>query len=163
MKTIQMWTDGACKGNPGPGGWCVHLRDEVDYEIPYCKTFSGNKVHTTNNEKVTEFLKKNNANAERVELTGATLWSVAVEEGKVIGVAGANIGKYADRIKGFFVIKEYRRKGIGTELLQDILGHTKAKKITAFCTRDSENLFVKNGFAVTRAMDKHGISFVERG
>ena len=50
MKTIQMWTDGACKGNPGPGGWCVHLRDEVDYEIPYCKTFSGNKVHTTNNE-----------------------------------------------------------------------------------------------------------------
>lgn len=82
-------------------------------------------LHTTNNEKVTEFLKKNNANAERVELTGATLWSVAVEEGKVIGVAGANIGKYADRIKGFFVIKEYRRKGIGTELLQDILGHTK--------------------------------------
>ena len=120
-------------------------------------------LHTTNSEKVTEFLKKNNANAERVEMTGATLWSVAVEEGKVIGVAGANIGKYADRIKGFFVIKEYRRKGIGTELLQDILGHTKAKKITAFCTRDSENLFVKNGFAVTRAMDKQGISFVERG
>lgn len=50
MKTIQMWTDGACKGNPGPGGWCVHLRDEADYEIPYCKTFSGNKAQTTNNE-----------------------------------------------------------------------------------------------------------------
>ena len=21
--TLHMWTDGACKGNPGPGGWGV--------------------------------------------------------------------------------------------------------------------------------------------
>lgn len=25
MKHISMWTDGACKGNPGPGGWGVYL------------------------------------------------------------------------------------------------------------------------------------------
>ena len=23
---VEMWTDGACKGNPGPGGWGVLLR-----------------------------------------------------------------------------------------------------------------------------------------
>ena len=26
MKTIQLFTDGACSGNPGPGGWGVVLR-----------------------------------------------------------------------------------------------------------------------------------------
>lgn len=24
--TVEMWTDGACKGNPGPGGWGAFLR-----------------------------------------------------------------------------------------------------------------------------------------
>ena len=26
MKTVEIFTDGACKGNPGPGGWGVLLR-----------------------------------------------------------------------------------------------------------------------------------------
>nr|HRL68142.1 ribonuclease HI [Ottowia sp.] len=26
MNRIEMYTDGACKGNPGPGGWGVLLR-----------------------------------------------------------------------------------------------------------------------------------------
>ena len=26
MKEITAWTDGACSGNPGPGGWAVVLR-----------------------------------------------------------------------------------------------------------------------------------------
>ena len=25
-KTVEIYTDGACKGNPGPGGWGVVLR-----------------------------------------------------------------------------------------------------------------------------------------
>ncbi|HTT12292.1 MAG TPA: ribonuclease HI [Burkholderiaceae bacterium] len=25
-KTVEIWTDGACKGNPGPGGWGALLR-----------------------------------------------------------------------------------------------------------------------------------------
>ena len=24
-KTLEIWTDGACKQNPGPGGWGAHL------------------------------------------------------------------------------------------------------------------------------------------
>ena len=26
MNQVQIYTDGACKGNPGPGGWGVLLR-----------------------------------------------------------------------------------------------------------------------------------------
>ena len=26
MKTVQIFTDGACSGNPGPGGWGAILR-----------------------------------------------------------------------------------------------------------------------------------------
>lgn len=44
MQTLQIFTDGACKGNPGPGGWGVLLR-YGDHE----KALSGGEPHTTNN------------------------------------------------------------------------------------------------------------------
>ncbi len=44
MKPIEMFTDGACKGNPGPGGWGAILRmGESEKEL------SGNEPQTTNN------------------------------------------------------------------------------------------------------------------
>jgi ribonuclease HI len=43
-KTVQIFTDGACKGNPGPGGWGAVLRyDGTEREI-----FGGEEA-TTNN------------------------------------------------------------------------------------------------------------------
>lgn len=44
MKQIEMFTDGACSGNPGPGGWGAILRfgDKV-------KELSGGEADTTNN------------------------------------------------------------------------------------------------------------------
>ena len=42
---IQIFTDGACKGNPGPGGWGVLLRYN-DHE----KELSGFCDNTTNNQ-----------------------------------------------------------------------------------------------------------------
>ena len=42
--TVEIWTDGACKGNPGPGGWGVLLkRGNVE------KTLHGGEPLTTNN------------------------------------------------------------------------------------------------------------------
>ena len=41
---IQIWTDGACSGNPGPGGWAFIIKSEK--EDVRC---SGGNKHTTNN------------------------------------------------------------------------------------------------------------------
>lgn len=43
-QTVVMYTDGACKGNPGPGGWGVVLQ-HGDHE----KTLFGGEQQTTNN------------------------------------------------------------------------------------------------------------------
>lgn len=44
MKTVTIYTDGACSGNPGPGGWGAILRyKETEKEL------SGGAVDTTNN------------------------------------------------------------------------------------------------------------------
>ncbi|MEG1501017.1 MAG: ribonuclease HI [Clostridiales bacterium] len=44
MKLVEIFTDGACSGNPGPGGWGAILRygDSV-------KELSGGEKNTTNN------------------------------------------------------------------------------------------------------------------
>ena len=44
MKRIEIYTDGACRGNPGPGGWGALLKfDNHEKEI------SGGEDNTTNN------------------------------------------------------------------------------------------------------------------
>ena len=44
MKTVHAWTDGACSGNPGPGGWGALLRfGNTEKEL------SGGEAETTNN------------------------------------------------------------------------------------------------------------------
>ena len=44
MKQVAIFTDGACKGNPGPGGWGVLLRMGT-----HEKELSGGEAQTTNN------------------------------------------------------------------------------------------------------------------
>ncbi|MBN8817789.1 MAG: ribonuclease HI [Sphingomonas sp.] len=43
-EAVHLFTDGACKGNPGPGGWGVLLRFNG-----HEKELSGGEAHTTNN------------------------------------------------------------------------------------------------------------------
>ena len=44
LPLVEIFTDGACRGNPGPGGWAALLRTE-----PQERTVSGGEVLTTNN------------------------------------------------------------------------------------------------------------------
>ena len=44
LKNIELYTDGACSGNPGPGGWGAILRFEG-----HEKKLSGGEKETTNN------------------------------------------------------------------------------------------------------------------
>jgi len=60
MKYIELFTDGACSGNPGPGGWGVVLRyNGIEKEL------SGGEKNTTNN---------------RMELTAAIMGLSALKE-----------------------------------------------------------------------------------
>ena len=44
MKEVDMYTDGACKGNPGAGGFCCILRYKGKEKL-----VSGGEANTTNN------------------------------------------------------------------------------------------------------------------
>ena len=60
MKTVEIYTDGACSGNPGPGGWGAILRyNGIEKEL------SGGEAQTTNN---------------RMELTGVIAALSALKE-----------------------------------------------------------------------------------
>lgn len=61
---IEIFTDGACRGNPGPGGWGVLLR-----QGPIEKEIYGSEADTTNN---------------RMELTAAIEALAALEVASVV-------------------------------------------------------------------------------
>ncbi len=44
MKSVEIFTDGSCKGNPGPGGWGAIVRFGV-----HEKEISGGQPNSTNN------------------------------------------------------------------------------------------------------------------
>lgn len=53
MKQVEIFTDGACSGNPGPGGWGAVLRYKGTE-----KEISGHEKKTTNNRmELTAFIK----------------------------------------------------------------------------------------------------------
>ena len=43
-KKVEIFSDGSCLGNPGPGGWCALLRSGQSEKI-----VAGGEAHTTNN------------------------------------------------------------------------------------------------------------------
>ena len=65
MKQVDIFTDGACKGNPGPGGWGVLLRMGR-----HEKEMSGSDPATTNNRmEMTAAIRALNALTEPCEVT----------------------------------------------------------------------------------------------
>ncbi len=45
---ITIYTDGACKGNPGPGGWAAVVVDDMGKE----KAYSGGPIEATTNQRM---------------------------------------------------------------------------------------------------------------
>lgn len=79
-KTVYLYTDGACSGNPGPGGWAALLRYKNNQ-----RELCGHDVQTTNNKmELTAVIKglsllKEPCHVElytdsRYVLNGATKW-----------------------------------------------------------------------------------------
>ena len=84
MKTVTLYTDGACSGNPGPGGWGAILEFQGTE-----KELSGGENSTTNNRmELTAVIVALEALNEpcRVTLTSDSRYVVdAVEKGWVYG------------------------------------------------------------------------------
>ena len=68
MKKVQLITDGACLGNPGPGGWACILRYNQ-----HAKELFGHESHTTNNRmEITAAIRGLEALTERCEVEVTT-------------------------------------------------------------------------------------------
>ena len=67
MKKVEIFTDGACRGNPGPGGWGVLLR----YRNRTKKLYGGEQNTTNNRMELMAAIKALNTLKEscEVELT----------------------------------------------------------------------------------------------
>ncbi len=64
MKTVEIWTDGACSGNPGPGGWGALLR----YGDREKELFGGEPETTNNRMELTAAIEALNALKEACEV-----------------------------------------------------------------------------------------------
>ena len=68
----KIYTDGACTGNPGPGGWGAVIFDQDDKQ----KNISGSEKNTTNNRMellaAIMSLKKIKSNSEVIIFTDST-------------------------------------------------------------------------------------------
>ena len=53
MKTVNIYTDGACRGNPGIGGWGVY----IEYEETTKELYGGDKLTTNNKMELTAAIK----------------------------------------------------------------------------------------------------------
>ena len=108
MKTVTIYTDGACSGNPGPGGWGAILElNGVEKEL------SGGEANTTNN---------------RMELTGVIRALQALKEPCIVELYSDS--KYViDALeKGWAVswrskgwIKSYKNPALNPDLWEILL------------------------------------------
>ena len=75
MKHIEIYTDGACSGNPGPGGWGAILRFRTGEKV-YEKEISGGEAGTTNNRmELTGLLEALRSEERRVGKECRSRWS----------------------------------------------------------------------------------------
>ena len=108
MKTVTIYTDGACSGNPGPGGWGAILEwNGIEKEL------SGGEAQTTNN---------------RMELTGVISALKALKEpcqvelhtdSKYVCDAVVQRWVYGWKAKGW--IKADKKPALNVDLWQQLL------------------------------------------
>ena len=117
MKKLNIYTDGACSGNPGKGGWgAVLVYNGVEKEI------SGAEMHTTNNRmELTAVIKALQLLKEpcEVELTTDSKYVCdAVNKGWV----------YGWKKKGW--IKSDKKPALNVDLWEELLKQLNIHKVT---------------------------------
>ncbi len=76
MKPVEVFTDGACRGNPGPGGWGAILRHEQREK----ELYGGEPATTNNRMELTAAIRALEALTERCRVE-ITTDSVYVKDG----------------------------------------------------------------------------------
>lgn len=152
---IQMYTDGACSGNPGPGGYGVILRcGSLEKEI------SAGYANTTNNRM--ELLAViTGLEAIRWERAEVTVWSDssyvvdAVEKGWVFGWEKKNFAKKAngDLWRRFLAV--YRRHQVRFQWIRGHNGHPENERCDALAVAAAAgpNLPPDTGYAASSGED----------
>ena len=117
MKHVDIYTDGACRGNPGPGGWGAILVFGV-----HEKELSGGEEHTTNN---------------RMELRGAIAALKALKEpcevtlttdSRYVAEAVNNGWAVGWRERGWR--RADKSPALNTDLWEELLGLLETHKVT---------------------------------
>ena len=139
MKKINIYTDGACSGNPGKGGWgAVLVYNGIEKEI------SGAEMHTTNNRmELTAVIKALQLLKEpcEVELTTDSKYVCdAVNKGWV----------YGWKKKGW--IKSDKKPALNVDLWKELLKQLNIHKVTFIWVKGH------NGHPYNEKCDKLAVS-----
>ena len=143
MKKLNIYTDGACSGNPGKGGWgAVLVYNGIEKEI------SGAEMHTTNNRmELTAVIKALQLLKEpcEVELTTDSKYVCdAVNKGWV----------YGWKKKGW--IKSDKKPALNVDLWEELLEQLKIHDVTFNWVKGH------NGHPYNERCDKLAVSEYQR-
>ena len=146
---IQIYTDGACSGNPGPGGYAAILRCG-----PYEKVLSAGYANTTNNRM--ELLAVITAlEAIRWEQADVTIWSDssyvvdAVEKGWVFSWEQKGFAKKVNPDLWQRFLAVYRRHHVRFVWIRGHNGHPENERCDrlAVAASQEKDLPVDEGYA----------------
>lgn len=143
MKKVDIYTDGACSGNPGPGGWgAIILYRGIEKEL------SGGELKTTNNRmELTAVITALTALNEPCEVT---LYS----DSKYITDA-LNLG-WAKSWKKNKWIKSDKKPALNTDLWEQLLGLCEIHKVTPVWVRGH------NGHEYNERCDRLAVAQTEK-
>lgn len=117
MKKVEIFTDGACSGNPGPGGFGAILRYEG-----HIKEISGGEANTTNNRMelraVIEALKALKVPCEVTITSDSKYVCDAVTKG------------WAKSWKAHGWVKSDKKKALNSDLWENLLNLLEKHKVT---------------------------------
>lgn len=99
-------------------------------------------INDVPNDTAIGFLQGAKAPKERVYVSRCDKWLGAFDNGRIVGIIGL-LGK---RIRCFYVLKEYRRQGIGDTLLSALMEQSSQPWYSAYCTEYSRDMFKRHGF-----------------
>lgn len=138
--TVHIYTDGAARGNPGPGGYGI-VMEWVGK--PYKKEFAKGFKHTTNNRMellaVIEALKKlKNPGTKAIVFTDSKYVADAVEKKWVFGweKKGFKDRKNADLWQDFLI--EYRKHQVSFKWIRGHNNHPQNERCDALAVAASK-------------------------